>query len=490
MTIAVQKNKFFYHPSGMISVILLAAVTWMLFPGNLATLAMLTVGIVFIYGFNKPIWAIAAFVVSQFTITSYMVYIPAVTISLRLFLLLLIGIILWRSQALNKIELGPRAKGVFIPVLILFGLSIVSNLIYTDFEIAFKDFRNMLVGVLVILFFPAAVRNMKQYKTLCAVAFMVIAASAIVAIMQHYQFFGIGQNTLIPNFLLQWGDQLRVPGMAETELELSYIICTTFVVVLGINFSKGITSGNRWLMWLSILPMGLALYYTYTRSALVAVAFGLIALVLFLKTRIKGEIVLFGLLITILVVSSYGILEGNFLGGREESAQQESSLSRQILWQAGVAIAMDNPVFGIGAEQFTRISPQYSDKVDPDLLRYEENAYWGYRTLGNEAVHNDFLDVWISYGTLALIAYLWIILAVLRNFLYAYRKSHNRFIIGASLGLAGGLMAYLINSYYHNCMQTMPFFWILAGFSMIGAKLAAKEEPVARITQPPAGAGS
>ena len=137
---------------------------------------------------------------------------------------------------------------------------------------------------------------------------------------------------------------------------------------------------------------------------------------------------------------------------------------------------MDNPVFGIGASQFKTVSPQYASKVDPSLLKWEEKTYWGYRTLGNEEVHNDFLDIWVSYGTIALIIYLWIIFAVLRNFLYAYRTSNSRFVIGLSLGLAAGLIAYLVNSFYHNCLQTLPFFWILAGFSMAVAKLASEEQ--------------
>jgi O-antigen ligase len=170
--------------------------------------------------------------------------------------------------------------------------------------------------------------------------------------------------------------------------------------------------------------------------------------------------------------------------------QQESTLSRKILWQAGIAIAMDNPVFGIGASQFTAVSPQYANRIDPSLLKWEEKTYFNYRTLGTEAIHNDFLDIWVSYGTIALIVYLWIIFAILRNFIYSYRTSNSHFVIGISLGLAAGLIAYLVNSFYHNCLQTFPFFWILAAFSMATAKLAVRRKTDTQISLPPTGASS
>ena len=78
--------------------------------------------------------------------------------------------------------------------------------------------------------------------------------------------------------------------------------------------------------------MGLALYFTYTRSALVAVVFGLVALVLFLKTRIKGEIILFALLMAIYIIAANGILEGSFLGGRDAGhAAGKHSVTKDIV---------------------------------------------------------------------------------------------------------------------------------------------------------------
>jgi O-antigen ligase len=227
---------------------------------------------------------------------------------------------------------------------------------------------------------------------------------------------------------------------------------------------------------LPLLLMLPALYFTYTRSALVALGLGLILVVLYLKTKIRWEIVLILAFLLVGYIATSNVLGQTFLGGRSESSQEESSIARSILFQAGTAVALDNPILGIGGGKFREVSPQYSDRVDPELIAYEQERYWGYRTLGTEEPHNDFVMIWVSYGTLALAAYLWLYFAILRNFYVSFRKSKNRFIKGLSIGLAGALITYIVNSFYHNLLVTLPLFWILAGFSLVVMRLAAREE--------------
>jgi O-antigen ligase len=487
MEATMRRPSLLYRPMGIALTILTIAILWAVFPGNPTTLVLLAVGVIFLFGLKKPVWALAALLVAQFTITSYMVEIPFLTISLRLLLLLLIGIgfLILRSRGKNQIDLGERAKRVITPALILMGLSVVSNLIYSGFDFAFQDFRNMLVGMLIIFFLPAVTRSLKDLKILCAVVFIGVTASAVIAIMQHYQIFGMGQHTIIPGFLAKWGgEQARVPGMAETELELSYILSLIVLVLLGIFLTRGVKNGNRWLLGISLVPLVLAIYFTYTRSAIFALPLGLVALFLFLRTRIRGEILLTVILVGIVFIEVTGVLDSQFLGGRSEAGQQESTVSRQILWQAGIAIAMDNPVLGIGGNQYPVVAPRYIGSVDPALLAWEEVRYGGgYSTLGGEMVHNDFLYMWVSYGLFALILYLWLYFAMLRNLLQSYHKSSIRFVKGLAVGLAAGLIAYAANAFYHNCLVTIPIFWILAGLSVATAKIALKTSSSAKIPE-------
>lgn len=457
MEIAVQRRSLLDQPVGVGLATVMVIIVWGLDLVGQSTAVLLAILVLLLLGLRRPVWAMAAFLVSQLTLTSYMLNTPfGITISLRLLVLLLTGLELWRFR--KQIELGPQARRVIIPTLILLVISTIANLVNSEFDFAFKDFRNMLVGLLAIIFMTAVTRNLKELKILCGVVFVMATASAVIGLLQHFGLSGTGPVD-------------RVSGMAESEMELSFTLPITLLTVLGILLSKGVKD-IRPLLGVSVLMMGLALYFTYTRSALLALALGLIALIIFLLTRIRGEIMLIIVLVAIGVIEGTGFMGDQYLSGRNEISQQESSISRKILWQAGFGIVQDNPFMGIGGDQYKTVSQRYISSIDPTLLRWEEQQYWGYRTLGSLEPHNDFLAVSIYYGVGALIAYIWLFMAAMRNLFDSYRATDKRFIKGLSIGVAAALISYAVNAFYHNGLATTALFWVIVGFSAAIGKVA------------------
>lgn len=472
----LQKPNILYQPNFVTFIILVLAAFWVFFPGWPGTLAFFMVGLLFLFGLKQPVWALGAFLVSQFTITSQIVDIAGFDISLRLLLLLLTSVLLLLSKATDRFDLGPKAKTIAIPLVVLIALTVVSNMIHSGFDFAFRDFRNWMVGLLIIILIPAITGNVKHLRTISIIVLIIVSASAIVGALQHFNILGAENSTLWRGFLGTWNDDPRVPGMAETELELSYALSSVIPVILGVLLAKGIKNpASRWLIAVSLVIMLMSLYFTYTRSALFALGIAFIALFLLFRTRINTTLILVATLIAIVLIETTGVLAGQYFSGRSETGQEESSISRKILWQAGVAIAMDNPALGIGGDNYSKVATDYQSSVDADLIAWENRQYWGYQTLGNEAIHNDFLNVWVSYGAFALLLYLWLFIAVLHSCIYAFRHSKNRFIRGLSIGLAAALFAYATNSFYHNILATFSFFFILAGLSLALVKLTAKK---------------
>jgi O-antigen ligase len=459
------------RPVVIVLTVLAIVALWCVNPFSYQIAVLLGVVALFVLGLRNPIWAMAAFLVSQLTITSYMIATPfGVDISLRLILLIFTAIIMWRSLVLKEIELGPGAKRVVIPTIVLLIVTVAANFVNTDIGYVFRDFRSMLVGVLLIILLPSVTKNMKDLRTLCTVAFIVAAASAIIGIMQYHNFLGVGDQTLVPVYVG------RVPGMAENALDLSFVLPVVVLAVLSIYLAKGVQSSSRGMLFISLIPIALALYYTFTRSALLGLVFGLVALFLFFRTRIKGEFILAAMLLAVVLIEVTGVWANSYLMGRGESEQDESAMSREILWQVGIAIAIDNPILGIGGDQFKAVSPGYTSSVDPELLAWESDNYFDYTIIGQEEQHNDYLRMWISYGVLGLIAYLWLHIVIIRNYLDSFRISKNRFVKGLAIGLSAGLVAYMANAFYHNCTAVMPLLWILAAFSIATVKMAAKEK--------------
>jgi O-antigen ligase len=350
-------------------------------------------------------------------------------------------------------------------------VALLANLFNSSFEFVFKDFRNFFGGLLIVIFLPAIIKDLKDLRFLSGVAVIVLTASTIVALMQHYNILGTGQYLAVPG---------RSQGFSENELELSYLLGVAIIAILGVYILEGMKTGRHRLLLPAILMLA-ALYFTYTRSAILALAFGLASFFLSYKIRIRSEIILVAILLVTLYLSVSGVVDNFTFSARSEVSQEGSSISRKILWQAGIAIAMDNPILGIGGDQYKTVAPQYTESVDPELIEWEEGRYYTYRSLGTVAIHNDYLNMWVSYGIVALIAFIWIMLAVLRNLIDSYSMSSQPFIKGLSLGLIGGLITYTVNAFYHNLLTEFSLLWIIAGFSMALVKLAAQDKGLAPV---------
>lgn len=468
------RGNILIHPRAITVATVLIIILWFLMQWRLSAFLFLAVVILFIIGLKKPLWAVAAILISQMTIPSYMIATLAVDISLRLILMLLLLFIMSGTLLRKEADLGPHARKIIIPMIILLVLTTVSNIINSlEFDIVFKHFRNMFVGLLFIILLPAIIENLKQLKLLLGIIFIVAIASAIIGVLQHFNILGFSEATITPGF---FGDSGRVPGMSEEELQLAYILPVVLMIILSIFFTKGIGSQYRNLLFLPMIPMLMAIYFTYTRSAIFAVGCGILSIILFMRIRIRWEIILVLIAVLISLIVATDTLEGTSLGGRTESGQEGSAMARDILRQAGIAIALDNPIFGIGNERFLEVSPRYASRVDPYLIEWEGNRYYSYTTLGNDEPHNDFIMIWLSSGTLSMIVYIVLHFLIIYTLMYSFRNTHNRFIKGLSVGLAAALVSYVVNSFYHNLLASLPLLWILAGLSLVTAKLSAQEQ--------------
>ena len=469
------RTAFWDRPIIVISLLLLAVVFWGLAYNYVTGIILAVILALLLGGLKRPVWAIVALMVHQFTITSYMVAAPfGFRISLQLLLLILVGLILWRAHRQNRLEIGPPARPLLLPLILLILLALISDLFNSGLSLTFEDFRDWMVGLMMVCFIPLAIQNKRDLKIVTTAVLLLILISAVIGIFQYFNILGMQSALLIPGPTHLASENFRITGITVGTLEASYILSTVFLVLLGTFLYRGLGRNTQPLAPVILVVLAAALFFTYTRSSILAVLFGIVSLALFIKTRIKASLILLASLGLALILM-LSPLSSQYLSGRSAVVQEESTVSREILWQAGVNIAISHPVLGIGSSNFNSLSTQYQSAVNPSLIAYEKQQYWSYRTLGNESPHNDFINIWLSYGTPALILFLWLFIAVLNNFLRAYRISNSDFLKGLAVGLAAALVGYGINTLYHNMLATMPLFWILAGFSLALARLALSQ---------------
>ena len=427
--------------------------------------------VLFVLLLRRPVWAMAALIIGQLTVNNFMLPLGGTLISIRfvwtiLALVLLIPI-LYRK---GGIKLGTRARRIILPAIILVCWVTITGAMNTDLARVFQDLRMMVTWLVILILLPAVVKNERDIKRLALVALITCSVSALFALQQHYQFLDLSFLGL-PTYDLYGvydpsANNYRVSGLSESSVQLGFNLPVILLPMTAIVFGKGLSSKNRKLIFLLIIVMSAALYFTYTRSGIYSLAPGLMLIAFLMKGKAKK-----GIFLALLILGVAFLLFTQMTGNRYSQGfgEESSATGRLVLWQAGVNIALDNPVIGIGSYRFQEASLAYASAVDPDLMHHETGAG---RVLGRYEAHNDFITIWASYGTLALLVYLWLIWGIFRNFLDTYRNTRSYFLKGLALGCFGAVAAYIVNAFTHNVLGTSMLMWILGGLSIATAKIA------------------
>jgi len=415
--------------------------------------------------FSRPVWLLGALVVGQLTAANYYMGVGSLQMSTRLLWTVVTPVLMVPYISRFGLDLGPRARRVVLPALAFFALTLLANAVYTDMDYTFKYFRQTAFFLAAILLTPALVREEKDVKILGLVAIAVGTVSGFLAILQHYAFKGAPVITILPDVIKNG----RPAGLTEGAVQLSYYLPTILLPMLSVYLLKGVSSKGRWFLVVPALIMGLAMYFTYTRSAPVALAVGGLAMGLFFTGRLKREY----LLVLLLVGGGfwwYTGMKGNrfSMGFTEES----SGASRLVLWQAGMKMAMGHPLLGVGHKDFEVASVGYGSSISSYYMELQGAG----DILGREKVHNDFLNIWLSFGTLALILFLILLGAVFWNFIEAFRRASGPFLKAFSLGCAGAVAGYAATAFLHNVMDTSAQLFIFAGLSLALTRMAYGRE--------------
>jgi len=406
--------------------------------------------------FHRPVWALAALIVGQLTLSNYMLLLGEQQVSVTFFwailtLLLLVPIL----RRKGGIKLGSGARRIIIPAVILACMATIANGVNIELSYVIQYLRQEFIWLVILFLLPAAVKNERDLKRLALVALITCSASAIFALIQY--------------FTPALRDDLegRMIGLTASPVHLGFILPVIILPMVAIYFLKGVNSRARKLIILPIIIMIAALYFTFTRTGIYSLAPGLLLMILLMKGKPKKELFLITLIVGAAFLCYVNMEDNRYTRGFVEEGSTEGRLA---LWQAGVNIALNYPLLGIGSYRFTEMSLEYISTVDPTLIEQGAGT-----ALGRYQPHNDFIRVWTSFGTVALLAYLWLFVGILRNFVEASRHSRTRFLKAFTIGCLGAMVAYIVNAANHNVMSSSMLLWILGGLSIATTKIAFSE---------------
>ncbi len=199
----------------------------------------------------------------------------------------------------------------------------------------------------------------------------------------------------------------------------------------------------RFLYALATIPIALAVYLTYSRGALlIGVPAGLLFIGLFSGWRVRLALAAL-LVIGVLALVPFSQTE-RFRSLFETGTG--TGFFRISVWESGIAMIRDHPVFGVGLDNFLYEYPKY---IQPAAWREPNLAH----------PHNIVLDFWVRLGILGVVALAWMLIGF-------YRSGFQKFA-GANRALVLGLMASMIAALAHGMIDAAYFYVDLAFVFML-----------------------
>jgi len=255
--------------------------------------------------------------------------------------------------------------------------------------------------------------------------------------------------------------RLLVPGLAPTSILLGYqlTIAIPLAVALFVSWRGAGSRARKLVLAIAIAIMSLAVVLTGSRSAVGAALLGVVFVMLLLHGRRKrGWMTRFALALSLGALLYIGIgylyapsrFVGVFVGVEDISVH-----ARLPIQVAAIQYAMDHP-FGTGI--YHPVEKYLPWDIDPRVAE----------AILRLTPHNQFLNVLVYYGfpgLALLIAFYWLILKQTYGLWQAVAHRAQYDLLYAVAGLAGALLAYLVNSLFHNAGPFVGdrFHWYLIG---------------------------
>lgn len=228
--------------------------------------------------------------------------------------------------------------------------------------------------------------------------------------------------------------------------------------------------GKRRREWMALLALGsacglLGSYFSGTRGGWIAIP---VFTTLFLLAYLRRSNLLAGLLILAAIMGS-GLAVGIYsplVQERIQAAAQDvveyqnhgfdsagSIGSRLAIWEASLDMLKDRPVWGWGEVQFRA-----------ELKRREQEGLLGATPASLANTHNTFIEVWVMYGGLALIALAGLLISLAWHFLLYVRHADSvlRAYSLAGLCLVMGYVVYGQTQIMLIRNNTLVFFLVMA----------------------------
>lgn len=360
-------------------------------------------------------------------------------------LLLLLFAFLFLHKAKNK-QLSFHLTSISYPVVLFIFFGMISISLSTEVTLSqgIESIRSVLQAFLFFLIFLNAPLSKEKNRALLLI---VLSAGAITALYGLYQYL-----TGVPN-PPHWLDKDLEVGLSRafSFLGSPNAFAAYGVLLLPLALAFMLRQSYRWYHQAIFATLALliaaGIFSSLTRAAWVAL---LPALMLF-GILIKKTRLMLGLLVILLIMASLSSpVRTRFLNLFSDQYQQKSEMGgRNYRWNLAWSIFDESPLFGRGPGSYG------------GAVAYRAQAFQGLY------VDNYYLQILSNFGFLGFMAFLWILIEIIRNLILAakFAQDRDKIII---YGILCGVVAFLIHNFTENLIEVIPLsvvFWVLTGLA-------------------------
>ena len=338
---------------------------------------------------------------------------PPIAIPLGLFALgTVISLALSQDPAAGR----PQIRKFFVYLMLL----VVSS--------TFRELRQVrwLVLAFASLGTLSALRALSQFGAQlqdCGGAYGCLVGERITGFMSHWMTFG-GQMMMVLMLLtayLFW---------ASPRPKRPWLIAVCGALVAGAIFAGGTRS-----IWLATAVSGSYLLWFWRR----------------------WTVLIAPVVVVVALLAAPPFLRQRFTSAWKPQGELDSNAHRRVSWRTGFRMIREHPIFGLGPEH---VKLHFKDYVPPDVTRLPDGWY------GH--LHNIYLHYAAERGIPTLLALLWMLGLILRDFSRALRKlppgpSDARFVLRGGIAV---VIAILIGGIFeHNLGDSEVLMMFLATVS-------------------------
>ncbi|MDR7237417.1 O-antigen ligase family protein [Neobacillus drentensis] len=322
-----------------------------------------------------------------------------------------------------------------------------------------------------VFLFSYRLIDMKKLNNVISGMVIVSIFISIYGILQHYSFDFLPRNSAMRGY----------PG-TYTFFDNPNFFGSYLVLVLLLTITLYLTVNNNKLSSLYFITVCLnfiALIFSNTRSGYVGVFCGVVFLSIFVVYKRKYLWKKWSLLLLTLglLLLTIDITEKGHYFNRISSVVSESysivsnqttgyeGSSRYFIWKESLPLVKEYFWTGSGPDTFEFIFP-----ATPDELQY----YLGNPNIKVDKAHNEYLQIAITLGTPALLAYLLFLFAVFRKLHQAVKMVTGKEKI-ILFGLTSTIIGYLVQAFFNiSTVPVAPLFWSILGISLAKSNLHLK----------------